>query len=120
MAQFLFAVDRGNPRISERYDPLAPAMLTFLCGVAAKCDAAGVPLSVCGEMAGRPLEAMALIACGVRTLSLASPAMGPVKTMIRSLEVAPVRAYLDGLLHGPDRSLRNKLKCFALDHGVVL
>ena len=120
MAQFLFAIDRGNPRIAERYDPLAPAMLTFVRYVAAKCDAAGVSLSVCGEMAGRPLEAMALLACGVRTLSVSSPSVGPVKTMIRSLSVAPVRAYLDHLLKLPDRSLRNRLHAFALDHDVLL
>lgn len=120
MTQFLFAVDRGNPRIAERYDSLSPGMLTFIRTVAAKCDAAGVPLSVCGEMAGRPLEAMALIACGVRVLSVASPSIGPVKTMIRSLAVAPARAYLDGLLKAPDRSLRDKLKSFAIDHGVIL
>lgn len=120
MAQFLFAIDRGNPRIADRYDPLSPAMLTFMRYVAAKCDAAGVPLSVCGEMAGRPLEAMALLACGIRTLSVSSPAVGPVKTMVRSLTVAPVRAYLDHLLKLPDRSLRDRLRAFALDHQVIL
>jgi phosphotransferase system enzyme I (PtsP) len=120
MTQFLYAVDRGNPRISERYDPLAPGMLTFIRYVAGKCEAAGVPLSVCGEMAGRPLEAMALIACGVRILSVASPAIGPVKTMIRTLAVGPLKNYLDGLLKSPDRTLRDKLKSFAIDHGVVL
>ncbi|HLO74880.1 MAG TPA: phosphoenolpyruvate--protein phosphotransferase [Magnetospirillum sp.] len=120
MTQFLYAVDRGNPRIAERYDALAPGMLTFIRYVAGKCDAAGVALSVCGEMAGRPLEAMALIACGVRVLSVASPSIGPVKTMIRTLSVGPVKAYLDGLLKSPDRSLRDKLKSFAIDHGVVL
>lgn len=120
MTQFLYAVDRGNPRIAERYDALAPGMLTFIRYVAAKCEAAGVPLSVCGEMAGRPLEAMALIACGVRVLSVASPSIGPVKTMIRTLDVAPVKTYLDGLLRAPDRSLRDKLKSFAIDHGVAV
>ncbi|MCR6632964.1 MAG: phosphoenolpyruvate--protein phosphotransferase [Magnetospirillum sp.] len=120
MTQFLYAVDRGNPRIAERYDPLAPAMLTFIRYVAAKCEAARVPLSVCGEMAGRPLEAMALIACGVRILSVASPSIGPVKTMIRTLAVAQLKDYLDGLLKSPDRSLRDKLKSFAIDHGVTL
>lgn len=120
MTQFLYAVDRGNPRIAERYDPLAPGMLTFIRHVAGKCEAAGVPLSVCGEMAGRPLEAMALIACGVRMLSVAAPSIGPVKTMIRTLRVAPVKAYLDSLLQAPDRSLRDKLRSFAIDHGVTL
>ncbi|MCA1909452.1 MAG: phosphoenolpyruvate--protein phosphotransferase [Magnetospirillum sp.] len=120
LTQFLYAVDRGNPRIAERYDPLSPGLLTFMRYVAAKCDAAGVTLSVCGEMAGRPLEAMALLACGVRVLSVSAPSMGPVKTMIRSLSVGPVRAYLDHLLKLPDRSLRDRLRAFALDHQVIL
>jgi phosphotransferase system enzyme I (PtsP) len=120
LAQFLFAVDRGNPRISERYDPLAPAMVSFIRRVAHRCRDTGVSLSVCGEMAGRPLEAMALIAAGVRCLSLSAPSVGPIKSMVRSLDVAATAAYLDRLLELPDRSLRDKLKCFALDHGVVL
>ncbi|MBC7951096.1 MAG: phosphoenolpyruvate--protein phosphotransferase, partial [Rhodospirillaceae bacterium] len=120
MTQFLYAVDRGNPRIADRYDALSPGLLTFIRYVAGKCEAAGVPLSVCGEMAGKPLEAMALIACGVRILSVASPSIGPVKTMIRTLSVAPVKGYLEGLLKLPDRSLRDKLKHFAIDHGVAL
>ncbi len=120
LAQFLFAIDRGNPRIADRYDPLAPAMLTFLHRVAARCAESGVSMSVCGEMAGRPLEAMALIALGVRVLSVAAPSVGPVKTMIRSLQVSAVSAYLHGLLKSPDHSLRDKLKSFALDHGVLL
>ncbi|MBI2236003.1 MAG: phosphoenolpyruvate--protein phosphotransferase [Magnetospirillum sp.] len=120
LAQFLFAVDRGNPRISERYDPLAPAMVSFIRWVAHRCRDTGVTLSVCGEMAGRPLEAMTLIAAGVRCLSLSAPSVGPIKSMVRSLNVAAVEAYLDRLLALPDRSLRDKLKCFAIDHGVVL
>jgi phosphotransferase system, enzyme I, PtsP len=120
LTQFLFAVDRGNPRISERYDTLAPGMLSFLQRIATRCAQAGVPMSVCGEMAGRPLDAMALIALGIRTLSVAAPAIGPVKTMIRSLDVQGAAAYLSGLLTSSDRSLRDKLKAFANDHGVVL
>ncbi len=120
LAQFLFAADRNNPRISERYDPLAPGMLSFLRHIAERCAAGGVPLSVCGEMAGRPLEAMALIALGIRTLSVTAPAVGPVKAMIRSLELGPLVAYVGEQLKSSDRSLRDKLKSFALDHGVVL
>jgi len=120
LAQFLFAVDRGNPRVSERYDTLAPGMLCFLRQVARACDAAGVALSVCGEMAARPLEAMALIALGIRTLSVSAAAIGPVKTMVRSLDVASLAAYLDSQLQSPDRTLRYKLKSFATDHGVIL
>jgi phosphotransferase system enzyme I (PtsP) len=120
LTQFLFAVDRGNPRIAERYDPLAPAMIRFMRYVAVKCKQYDVSLSVCGEMAGRPLEAMALIGAGIRNLSLSAPSIGPVKTMIRSLDITALEAYLNTLLTSPDHSLRNKLKTFALDHGVVL
>lgn len=120
LTQFLFAVDRGNPRIAERYDPLAPAMIRFMRYVAVKCNQYRVSLSVCGEMAGRPLEAMTLIGAGIRNLSLSAPNIGPVKTMIRSLDIGALEAYLNTLLKSPDHSLRNKLKTFALDHGVVL
>ncbi len=120
LAQFLFAADRGNPLVAERYDPLSPGMLSFLKAITTRAAAAGVPLSVCGEMAGRPLEAMALIALGITTLSVSAPSVGPVKTMIRSLEAAPIRDYMAGLLDRPEPSLRDKLKSFALDHGVVI
>jgi len=61
-----------------------------------------------------------LLACGVRVLSVSAPSIGPVKTMIRSLSVAPVRAYLEHMLKLPDRSLRDRLRAFALDHQVIL
>ncbi|RAU22946.1 phosphoenolpyruvate--protein phosphotransferase [Paramagnetospirillum kuznetsovii] len=120
LMQFLFAVDRGNPRIAERYDTLAPTMMRFMRYVAAKCREYDVSLSVCGEMAGRPLEAMGLIAVGIRSLSVASPSIGPVKTMVRSLNVEELWSYMETLLDSPDHSLRHKLKNFAHDHGVAL
>ncbi len=120
LMQFLFAVDRGNPRIAERYDPLAPTMIRFMRYVGAKCREHDVPLSVCGEMAGRPLEAMALIGVGIRHLSVSSPSIGPVKTMVRSLEISSLESYMETLMDSPDHSLRSKLKSFAIDRGVVL
>ena len=92
LMQFLFACDRGNPRLAERYDPLSAPMLALLREVIAQTGDAGVPLSICGDMAGNPLEAMVLIALGFRTLSMAATAIGPVKTMIRSLDVGRRRA----------------------------
>jgi len=120
LTQFLFAVDRGNPRIAERYDPLAPAMIRFMRYVAAKCRQYQVSLSVCGEMAARPVEAMALLGVGIRILSVSTPAIGPVKTMVRSLNVRELSAYIVTLLDLTDHSLRSRLKNFAHDHGVVL
>ncbi len=120
LAQFLFAVDRGNPMVAERYDTLSPGFLKFLRQVSRECEAAGVSLSVCGEMAGRPLEALALLAVGIRTLSMTSPSLGPVKTMIRSANVAAVTEYLNVLLNLPAPSLRDRLKSFAVDHGMIV
>lgn len=118
LLQYLFACDRGNPILNNRYDVLSPPMLRLLRDLVRACDAAGVPLSLCGEMASRPLDAMALVGLGFRTLSLAPPAFGEVKGMLRSLELRRVAAYLDGLLDGSDHSLRPKLRAYARDHGV--
>ncbi|HYD68661.1 phosphoenolpyruvate--protein phosphotransferase [Azospirillum sp.] len=120
LTQYLFASDRGNPRTANRYDPLSPAVLSMLRRLVEACNEAEVPLSICGEMAGRPLDAMALIGIGFRTLSMAPPSVGPVKSMLRSLDVAALRQYMAGLYHCPDHSLRTKLRAFAKDHGVLI
>ncbi|MBF0373303.1 MAG: phosphoenolpyruvate--protein phosphotransferase [Alphaproteobacteria bacterium] len=120
LMQFMFACDRGNPRLADRYDALSPAMLVFIRHLVARCDEAGVPLSVCGEMAGRPLDAMALLALGVRNLSMAAPSVGPIKAMVRSLHLGALEDYLETQIGRPDRSLREKLRHFAQDHGVLL
>lgn len=120
LLQFLFACDRGNPALADRYDTLAPAALAFFRDLVDRCRAAGVSLSVCGEMASRPLEAMALIGVGLRQLSLAPSEVGPVKAMLRSLEVGRLCDFLQRLLDVPDHSLRGRLQAYAQDHGVVL
>ncbi len=119
LLQFLFASDRGNPRLEGRYDSLAPAALTMLGHIARSCDAAGVPLALCGEMAGRPLEAMALIGLGFRALSMAPASIGPVKAMVRSLSVAPLREYLRSLANSASHSARPRLRAFAQDHVII-
>ncbi len=120
LAQFLFASDRGNPRLAGRYDPLSPAMLSMLAQVVDHCAAAGRPISVCGEMAGRPLEAMALLGLGLVRLSMAPSAIGPVKTMVRSLDIGQLQAYIAGCIGLPNASLRRDLTSYARDHGVAL
>jgi phosphotransferase system, enzyme I, PtsP len=120
LAAFLFAADRGNPRLADRYDLLSAPMVALFRDVIAKCTAAKVPLSMCGEMAGNPVEAMMLIALGFRTLSLNASALGPVKTMIRSLDVGGTADYLDEIGDRPDHSLRQRLEAYARDHAVVL
>ena len=118
--QFLFAIDRGNPRVAERYDVLSPALLSALRDILRKCDEAGVPVSLCGEMAGDPLEAMALLGIGIRSLSLSPSAFGAVKAMTLSVDTGELSAYMDTLLQAPDHSLRRKLGAFALDHGIAI
>jgi phosphotransferase system enzyme I (PtsP) len=120
LAQFLFACDRGNPRLAERYDLLSAPMVALFREVIRQCRAADTPLSMCGEMAGNPIEAMMLIGLGFRTLSLAATAVGPVKTMIRSLDGGALAGYLDEIGDRPDHSLRRWLDAYARDHAVVL
>jgi phosphotransferase system enzyme I (PtsP) len=120
LMQFLFACDRGNPRLAGRYDVLSPPALAFLRRLVRACDEARVPLAVCGDMAARPIEAMALVGLGVRVLSMPAAAVGPVKTMVRSLRVAPFASYLERYAGSPARSLRNQFKAFAQDHGVIV
>jgi phosphotransferase system enzyme I (PtsP) len=120
LLQFLFACDRGNPRLAERYDPLSAPMLALLREIFDQTRRAGVALSMCGDMAGNPIEAMALIALGFRTLSMAATAIGPVKTMIRSLDAGAVADYLDEIGGRPDHSLRPKLEAYARDHDIAL
>jgi phosphotransferase system enzyme I (PtsP) len=118
--QFLFACDRGNPALVDRYDVLSPPALSFFASLVERCRAAGVPLSVCGEMASRPLEAMALIGLGLRRLSVVPSEVGPVKAMLRSIDAARLEQYIRRLLDLPDHSLRGRLQAYAQDHGVVL
>ena len=104
----------------KRYDPLSPAALSMFKNLIDACKAAQKPLTVCGEMAGSPLEAMALIALGCHGLSLSASNFDAVKLMLRSLHVAPLRAYLHSLLDRPAPSLRPLLLAYAKDHGVDL
>ena len=120
LLQFLFASDRGNPRLSGRYDPLSPATLAMFRELVDGCRHHRVPLSLCGEMAGSPLDAMALLGVGFRVLSMAPSSVGPVKTMIRSLRLAPLEQFLVTLSDSSDHSLRDKLAAFARDHDVII
>ena len=120
LTQFLFAADRSDPRLAQRYDWLSPAILRFLKRVLDACRAADVPARVCGEMAGRPLEAMALIGIGADSFSITPAGVGPVKAMVRSLDGAAVRARLDQLLARPPRDMRKALTDWAKRHSVTI
>jgi phosphotransferase system enzyme I (PtsP) len=120
LLQFLYAADRGNARLAGRYDALSPALLRLLHFVVEKTRPAGVDLAVCGEMAGRPVEALALLAIGVRTLSMAPGSIGPVKAMVRSLDLKEASGFVASVLSQPDQPLRERLRLFAADHAVEL
>ena len=120
LLQFLFASDRENPRLADRYDPLSPAVLSFLKSIADQCRAANVPLTLCGEMAGRPLEALALVAAGYRNLSMTAAAVGPVKAMVREADAGAAWNVIKDELQSPARSLRNSLLTFAEKAGYPI
>jgi phosphotransferase system, enzyme I, PtsP len=118
LLQFLFAADRANMRVAERFDALNPAALKALRQIVAAAERHDVPLTLCGEMAGRPLEAMALIGLGFRSISMAPASVGPVKAMILSLDAGALRERLDELLQSGKTSLREDLRRFATEKGV--
>ncbi|HTH98829.1 MAG TPA: phosphoenolpyruvate--protein phosphotransferase [Stellaceae bacterium] len=120
LMQFLFARDRGNPRLAYRYDVLSPPVLAVLAEILEMTRRTQVPVSVCGGMAALPIEALVLIGMGFHSLSMPPNAIGPVKAMIRSTDLRPLRHFVAGLRHVADHSIRSKLQQYARDHGIVL
>ncbi len=120
LMQFLFAADRGNMRVAERFDSLNPAALKALRVIVEAARKHDVPLTLCGEMAGRPIEAMALIGLGFRSISMAPASVGPVKAMILSLDAAALRERLNDWLETKSTSLREDLRAFAAEKGVQI
>jgi phosphotransferase system enzyme I (PtsP) len=115
-----FAVDRTNPRVAKRYDNLNPASLTLIRLIVNSAAENSGDLSLCGEMAGRTLDAMALLGLGLRTLSMQPGQIGPIKMMIRSMHLGEVAAFVDRLCGRTDHSLRTRLSAFAAERGIVL
>ena len=115
-----FAVDRTNPRVASRYDNLNPASLTLIRLIVQSAAENSGDLSLCGEMAGRPLDAMALLGLGLRTLSMQPGQIGPIKMMIRSLHLGEISSFVDRLCGRTDHCLRTRLSAFAAERGIVL
>jgi phosphotransferase system enzyme I (PtsP) len=120
LTQFLFASDRGHPRLAGRYDSLSPAVLRVIQHIVDKARAHEVSLNLCGEMAGRPLEAMALIGLGLRSVSMAPAAVGPVKSMILASDCGKLREFMRPLLERSDHSVREELQRFAQENGIPI
>ncbi len=120
LMQFLFAFDRSSTKLSGRYDVLTGAMVRVVRRITEAAGPHGVEVGFCGDLATRPLEAMVLLACGVRSLSMPPSAIGPVKAMLRTLEPSELAKFLDERCFDGAHSIRERLENFARDHGVVI
>ncbi|RZJ44315.1 MAG: phosphoenolpyruvate--protein phosphotransferase [Brevundimonas sp.] len=118
--QYMFAADRTNPLVSDRYDPLSPPALRALAEIQRKCADTGTPVSVCGELAGRPLEAFALLTLGFTRLSAPAGGVGPVKRMILSTDLAAARRGMTSLLGSSSGSIRGELETLARKLNVAI
>lgn len=120
--QFLFAVDRGNAKVSDRFDTLSAPILRALQGIAAAAQMHGKSVSLCGELASQPLGALALLSLGYRSLSLSPTAHGPVKAMILELDLNKAEHLMKPLLESPTGSviIRDRLREFAEAEGLPL
>jgi phosphotransferase system enzyme I (PtsP) len=120
LVQFLFASDRGNPKLAGRYDPLSPSALSAMRLIVEKGRQHSKKVTLCGELGGRPLEAMGLVGIGMTSMSMVPSGIGPVKAMIRSLDQNKLWGFMQPLLKSPLHSLRGDLMEFANRNGVVI
>ena len=118
LTQFLFAADRSHPKLAERYDWLSPAILRFLRRVVVAVAPTSTDLTVCGEMGGRRLEALALLGLGITRLSITPAAVGPVKELVRKVEIPAIRAAMDGWLADPPMNMRAAIAGWASERGI--
>ena len=118
--QFVFACDRGNPRLTNRYDVLSAPFLKLMKRIVDLAGQYKVYCSVCGEMASNPLEAMALIGLGYRNLSVSGASFARIKKMILSMSEEDVSDYVKSLLKSQKNSIRPQLSVYAFDHGIAI
>ncbi|MFL6799095.1 MAG: phosphoenolpyruvate--protein phosphotransferase [Xanthobacteraceae bacterium] len=122
LMQFFYAADRGNARVADRFDVLSAPMLRALRLIVEKGHAHGKPVTLCGELASKPIGALALVALGYRSLSLAPSAVGPVKAMLLDLDAGKAATLLAPLVDSPAGSLpiRERLEAFAAQQGLQI
>jgi len=94
LKQFFYAADRENERVRRRYDTLNVSFLSVIERIIERCHETGTPVSFCGEDAGRPIEAMCFAALGLRALSMRPASIGPVKHLIRRVNLSEVKAVI--------------------------
>lgn len=118
--QFLFAADRANSHVADRFDPLSPAGLRVLHQIARSAERHNVPLTLCGEIAGRPIDALALIGLGYRSISMSAAAIGPVKAAVLALDAAKLESYVLEWLETGNQSIRARLADFAEANNIPI
>ena len=118
--QFVMASDRGNARIAKRFDPLNRGFLRVLRKIVVAADAHQKPLTLCGEIAGKPLSALALLGLGYRSISMAAAAIGPVKAMLLETDIAKLQTSLLEEIEKPygGQTIREFLTDHAASQGI--
>jgi phosphotransferase system, enzyme I, PtsP len=120
LTQFLFAADRADPRLADRYDWLSPAILRFVRRVVLACKEHEVEIAVCGEMGGRTLDALALIGIGVERLSITPTGVGAIKAMLRSVNMQILAPFMEELLCNPPKNIRSALTQWAKEQEIEI
>ncbi len=110
LKQFFFAADRENERVRSRYDTLNVSFLTFLEMICKRCFDLGTPVSFCGEDAGKPLEALCFAAMGLRTMSMRPSSIGPIKAMLRRVDLSEARILIDKARRSGSQSVRSTMQ----------
>ena len=120
--QFVMAVDRGNTQLADRFDPVSVPFLRVLKQIADAGHRNDTPVTLCGELAGKPISAMALIGLGFRSISMSPAAIGPVKAMLTELPLEELEAFFADNLNQPATGMpiRALLQAFADDRGIPL
>jgi phosphotransferase system enzyme I (PtsP) len=120
LTQFLFAADRSNPKLAERYDWLSISIMRFLHRAINCVRDHPIDVTVCGEMGGRQLEAVALLGLGIRRLSITPASVGPIKQLVASIDLAALEQAMAGWLKNPPTDMRATLAKWAGDRGIAI
>ena len=110
LKQFFYAADRENERVRKRYDSLNVSFVNLIKQIVERCAETKTPLSFCGEDAGRPIEAVCLLAMGIRTLSMRPASIGAVKSLIMEINLKDLRHIIDTALVSGEQSIRSAVE----------
>ena len=119
LTQYLLAVDRNNARVADLYHSLHPAVLQALVAVVAASQAEGIPLGICGELAGDPEGAVLLLAMGYDVLSMNATSLPKVKKALRNVYLSEAQELLSEVME-MDRAgdIHKRLELFLTEHGM--